>query len=106
MLLCADGFCSGLSYGKHSLGALAVNVLVGRKSSLNIRPTDGGQIVVIASVVVNDVGHRASPAVIQIYVQDPVGSTMHVRPWKRLVAFAKVFVPAGSSVPLHLPVRA
>jgi beta-glucosidase len=58
---------------------------------------------VIAAVTVSNSGALPGACVVQAYVQDPVGVGLVVRPWKRLVAFARVAVPAGGTVRLPLP---
>ena len=55
---------------------------------------------------VTETSGRTSPAIVQLYIQDPTGFTRHVRPWKRLAAFARVVVPAHGKVTVTMPVRA
>lgn len=60
----------------------------------------------VATVKVTETSGRTSPAVVQLYIQDPTGVTRHVRPWKRLAAFARVVVPAHGTMSVTMPVRA
>lgn len=107
-------FGFGLSYAKHVLSSLAARVMpngVGGDGNSNGGDTSCSSIrdadpVVVATITVADISGRTAPAVVQVYVQDPVAVVAHVRPWKRLVAFARVVVPAGGAVNLTLPIRA
>ena len=58
------------------------------------------------ALTVANTGARAGSSVVQVYVQDPVGATLTIRPWKRLVGFTRVAdVPPGARVPVTLPLR-
>ncbi|WP_199035813.1 beta-glucosidase family protein [Glycomyces salinus] len=89
-------FGHGLSYTEFSWGEPTL------LSSAEISPDD----VVEVAVEVRNTGDRAGAEVVQVYLHDPVAST--VRPVQRLVGFAKLRLEAGQSaearfaVPLDL----
>ena len=91
-------FGYGLSYASHQLSNLSIMV-----ASDVAGPSDVAATVTLA---ISDVSGRPAPAVLQLYVQDPVGAVAHVRPWKRLVGFRKVVVPGSGVVRLELGIRA
>lgn len=91
-------FGFGLSYTSFALSSFSVNYDINNSS-----------YPVSASVTVTNTGSAAGATVVQLYVQDPVGVSLIVRPWKRLAAFQKVknIVPgAGNAVSVTIPVRA
>ena len=92
-------FGEGLSYTNFSYGNLSVAVAPPGSANASAFP-------VTVRLTVTNTGGRAGSSVVQAYVQDPVGATLTVRPWKRLVGFARVpDVPPGGSVALELPLR-
>lgn len=90
-------FGFGLSYTTFSVTGVAASVAEGNMS-----------YPLSVSLVVSNTGGSASGAtVVQVYVQDPVGGGLFVRPWKRLLAFARTPVlPPSAFLHLTLPVRA
>jgi hypothetical protein len=50
----------------------------------------------------------AGICVVQVYLQDPVGVGLVIRPWKRLLAFTKTApIPSsGGTASISLPIRA
>ena len=56
------------------------------------------------TVTVKNTGAVEGAEVVQVYVQDPIMS--FVRPWKRLVAFKRVTVPAGGSLAVSITISA
>eukprot|EP01047_Picozoa_sp_COSAG01_P057623 COSAG01_NODE_6684_length_3545_cov_1.480267_2_plen_728_part_00 len=89
-------FGEGLSLARHHLTNLTAAMVQ--------QPPSADRAVIVASVLVSESSGRTAPAVVQLYIQDPVGVTAHVRPWKRLAAFAKVVVPAGGTQMVTLPI--
>ena len=83
-------FGSGLSYTNFSIGPLAMVATPG--SSMD---------AATATATVTNTGKVAGAAVIQLYVQDPVMD--YVRPWKRLVGFARVTLAPGASQAVTIP---
>ena len=55
-------------------------------------------------MTVTNTGARAGVAVAQVYGEDPIMD--HVRPWKRLLAFARVPLDAGASARVTIPIAA
>ena len=90
-------FGFGLSLARHHLANLT--------AAVQPPSTSPGDPAILASVRITESSGRTAPAGIQLYVQDPVAVTAHVRPWKRLLAFAKVVVPARGALTVTLPVR-
>lgn len=64
-------------------------------------PADGS--VTVAIRIAND-GAREGVEVVQLYLHDPVAST--VRPMQRLIAYARVALPAGASATVSFDVPA
>lgn len=61
-------------------------------------------VPVQVSVDVSNVGKVTGCAVVQVYVEDPIMA--FVRPWKRLVAFARITVVPGSKATVTLDLTA
>ncbi|XP_062516640.1 beta-xylosidase-like isoform X2 [Corticium candelabrum] len=55
------------------------------------------------SVTVLNTGKQPGTEVVQVYLQDPVVN--HVRYWKRLVGFQKIFLLTGQSKTVNIPLR-
>jgi beta-glucosidase len=91
-------FGSGLSYARYSVGNLSVAATGDAAFPWAARAT-----------VASAAGARfmAGDAVVQVYAIDPVGAAGRiVRPWKRLVAFARVATTPGSVTHVDVPVAA
>ena len=58
--------------------------------------------VMTLSVKVTNTGTVAGTEVVQVYCEDPVMA--FVRPWKRLLTFARVTLQPGASTTVRLPV--
>lgn len=89
-------FGYGLSYTSFSLSSFSLTV-------------DGSNMSVPlqASITVRNTGSAQGAAVVQLYVQDPVGVTLTVRPWKRLLSFARTpILPPGGSYTASMACRA
>jgi len=80
-------FGYGLSYSEFEYGALQAE-----------RHGDG----FVVTCTVRNVSERAGDEVVQLYVSDPVAST--VRPRRQLCGFSRVTIPAGESVSLRFEV--
>ncbi len=80
-------FGYGLSYSEFEYGALQAE-----------RHGDG----FVVTCTVRNVSERAGDEVVQLYVLDPVAST--VRPYRQLCGFSRVTIPAGESVSLRFEV--
>ena len=90
-------FGEGLSYTTYTLSDFVVTPQLPANKTIPL----------LVTVVVHNTGSRVGDAVVQCYVQDPVGIGRVVRPWKRLLAFGRArAVPVGGEVPLTLAVRA
>ena len=89
-------FGAGLSYTSFSLSGLA----------LAPRPANASSPLGV-SVRVSNGGARDGTCVVLVFAQDPVGvaSGRLVRPWKRLVAFARVAVAAQAAVTASIDVE-
>jgi len=72
-------FGYGLSYSTFTLTSLQIQV-------------DESNFTYPVQVMINiqNNGPFIGSTVIQIYVQDPIGATLNVRPWKRLIGFQRV----------------
>jgi beta-glucosidase len=89
-------FGFGLSYTTFALGGLTAALNGGNTSH-----------PVTVSFTASNTGAAAGAVVAQVYAQDPVGATLSVRPWKRLVGFARVGgLAPGETRPVTLPLRA
>lgn len=89
-------FGFGLSYTDFAVSGVQVSVDVSNTTS-----------PVTVEATLSNTGAVSGSTVVQVYLQDPIGVSLAVRPWKRLVGFARVNgVPAGASVPVSVPVRA
>ena len=88
-------FGEGMSYGQHALAQLEATFSPRNETAC-----------IVATVKITETSGRTSPAVVQLYIQDPTGVTRHVRPWKRLAAFARVIVPAHGTMAVTMAVRA
>lgn len=90
-------FGEGLSYGTFTVGSLTVAAQPGNATH---------PFVAHARVSLSADG-AAGVCVVQLYVQDPVGSSGRiVRPWKRLLAFTRVAVAPGGESDAVLPIAA
>lgn len=91
-------FGFGLSYTSFALTGLSAALAPG-----------GGNVTHPVSVAftATNTGRVTGSVVAQVYAQDPVGATLAVRPWKRLVAFVRVAdLAPGEARPVALPLRA
>ena len=84
----------------HGLG-YALSVWSDAAASLDEIPADGS---VTVSIHVGNAGDRGSVEVVQLYLHDPVAST--VRPVQRLIAYARVPLRAGERVQVSFEVPA
>lgn len=72
-------------------------------AAMSATPTHGdADVSATVSVTVTNAGSVEGSEVVQVYVQDPIMT--FVRPWKRLVAFKRVTIPAGQSLKVSLPI--
>lgn len=82
-------FASGLSYTTFNYSGLKVQA--------TSECGDDMTIVANAKFTLDNTGSRFGEEVTQLYVKDPVGLSVVVRPWKRLAGFQKVALDAGKS---------
>ena len=82
-------FGQGLSYTTFTMSNLTV-VSKGEKLEVSLMVTNSGRV--------------RGTSVVQVYVVDPVME--YVRPWKRLLTFARVTIDAGGAQRVHIPVTA
>ena len=89
-------FGYGLSYTTFNVSYLQVSV-----------QADNVTHPVMTSFIVRNTGNVTGSVVVQVYVQDPAGVSLAVRPWKRLVGFIRVadLAPDASQF-VTLPIRA
>jgi beta-glucosidase len=85
-------FGQGMSYTEFAMSELVAT------------PMPSGPNVLLVAVTVKNTGKVAGSQVVQVYAVDPV--TDYVRPWKRLLAFARVTLVPGQSEVVHIPVTA
>jgi beta-glucosidase len=91
-------FGFGLGYTPFVLSAFAASVdapgNLTHPLSVSLTVTNAGTAV-------------AGSCVVQVYIQDPVGASLSVRPWKRLVGFVRVAdIQPGEARGVALPLRA
>jgi hypothetical protein len=86
-------FGEGLSYTSFAIGGFSVAAQPGNAA-----------VPAVATVTVTNTGAVAGAEVVQLYVEDPVME--FVRPWKRLLAFARVELAPEEAVTLTLPLTA
>ena len=85
-------FGEGLSYTTFEFTAITVEPASSRCRS-------GGQSVIAhVHFTLANTGSWDGAEVAQVYIQDPAGASVVVRPWKRLVGFDKVWLAAGASL--------
>ena len=94
-------FGAGLSYSTFAFGQLSV---AAAKPVAPDAATDPDAVAATVTVTVTNTGAVAGAEVVQVYAVDPVMD--YVRPWKRLVAFARVQLAAGASQQVVVPVPA
>ena len=63
-----------------------------------------GPVALVVELTAANTGKVAGTTVVQVYCIDPVID--YVRPWKRLLAFARVTLAAGQSKPVRIDVTA
>ena len=63
-----------------------------------------GPVALVVELTAANTGKVAGTTVVQVYCIDPVMD--YVRPWKRLLAFARVTLAAGQSKPVRIDVTA
>ena len=95
-------FGQGLSYTTFSYGQLSVVRAPGADAPG--AATDPDAIAAVVRVNVTNTGTVAGEEVVQVYAVDPVME--YVRPWKRLVGFARVQVTPGASQQVSVPLSA
>ena len=61
-------------------------------------------MALVVELTAANTGKVAGTTVVQVYCIDPVMD--YVRPWKRLLAFARVTLAAGQSKPVRIDVTA
>ena len=61
-------------------------------------------MALVVELTAANTGKVAGTTVVQVYCIDPVMD--YVRPWKRLLAFARVTLAAGQSKPVRIEVTA
>ncbi|WP_282126218.1 glycoside hydrolase family 3 N-terminal domain-containing protein [Marinifilum flexuosum] len=86
-------FGYGLSYTKFDYSAVELD-----------KATMGANDQIIAKVKVSNTGKYDGEEVVQLYIQDLVGSV--TRPVKELKGFKKVFIPKGESVEVEFTITA
>lgn len=86
-------FGFGLSYTTFDYSAVELN-----------KTTMGANDQIIAKVKVSNTGKYDGEEVVQLYIQDLVGSV--TRPVKELKGFKKVFIPKGESVEVEFTITA
>lgn len=91
-------FGFGLSYTTFKYSKLKV--------SLQSEGCRNGGPVVKASFTVTNTGSMTGQEISQLYVTDPIGASVVVRPWKRLAGFAKTRIEPGESAKVDILVGA
>jgi beta-glucosidase len=91
-------FGEGLSYATYSVFNLSIVSV----------PGDVISPLHALATVSSEIEGMIGDVVVQVYVQDPIGVIGRiVRPWKRLVAFARIFqVSPGASINIDIPIAA
>jgi len=97
-----DGSASGVATPLFRLGE-GMSYTTFTYAAMSATPTHGdADVSATVSVTVTNAGTVEGSEVVQVYVQDPIMT--FVRPWKRLVAFKRVTIPAGQSLKVSLPI--
>jgi beta-glucosidase len=73
-------------------------------TGLKVTPMPAGPVVLGIELSVSNTGKVAGTQVVQVYCIDPV--TEYVRPWKRLLAFTRVTLAAGTTEAVKIEVSA
>ena len=95
-------FGAGLSYTTFSFAQLSVARAAG--ASAQGAAVDPGAVAATVNVTVTNTGSVPGTEVVQVYAVDPVMD--YVRPWKRLVGFARVELAPGASQRVTVPLPA
>lgn len=100
------GSASGLATPLFRLGqGMSYTTFAYSDVTARATPTAGDTgAAAVVTVTVKNTGAVEGAEVVQVYVQDPIMS--FVRPWKRLVAFKRVTVPAGGSLAVSITISA
>jgi beta-glucosidase len=90
-------FGEGLSYATYSVFNLSIVSV----------PGDVDSPIHALATVSSDTEGMIGDVVVQVYVQDPIGAIGRiVRPWKRLVAFTRVFqLSPGTTTNVDIPIK-
>eukprot|EP01060_Flectonema_neradi_P009734 TRINITY_DN1693_c0_g1_i8.p1 TRINITY_DN1693_c0_g1~~TRINITY_DN1693_c0_g1_i8.p1 ORF type:complete len:751 (+),score=187.02 TRINITY_DN1693_c0_g1_i8:54-2306(+) len=88
-------FGFGLSYSTFKMSSLSLSPFAASDKFL--------EPVLTVTFDIANTGSVGGSTVGQVYVIDPAGGVV-VRPWKRLVGFKKVWLSAGQSTTVHVPI--